>query len=830
MIKNTVHRILNRRCYPSTSKPFIQRNLTPSSTEPVPRDRSILQTTQREVDQRPTDHHQPGLIDLEKLKPTRLSEYLPTHHPNWYIDQIQSISNRLNRAFSKPQLIQIIRSIQGQQRIDDHLPIVQATQSTTPKLKLDRSTSKKDLISFILFDHWHLTNPKGIPTDQSFHDLVQRFKQDHQSHQLPYHELFLLYLDQLQAQRFKRTSALDQLAGTTNVTIELGVDQQQLTIHGGMKDREKFWKSFKLNRRPIYQTRIYLDRKDSSFKPFHQLGRESLTSVLKELSELSGCYLEIALDEDREAPNELFANQKKILVAYSFDRNNLAERVLKVIQRFSIPLTEFDHVPILIDLNRPSQSVTTIGSNQESLSESTMALESLAFLPFSYPFTLKWPFHLIFNSSNLARLSSPVIPSPHETEHDPSISTRLEAPIPFDRQHTPEDVYRILASRFKVLTGLSSDSITPQSWISDCVEGFEKYQTSHEWTECQVYQGHYVKSKNPCGELVEKLSRFDSLTTHSDQDQVRPINLSKDVYSSKVGIRHQPGKFVFLPASTNHPIDLAHDLKPSGDVVQRASQEVHENEQQFSASPPDLEATNDQLDGVLQENEPLEDLSVEVYVPLHKKSETDDHHILANHGSSAMFYELIEVRLPHLRKTAEVHKVWRKRIVVLRPHQSTDLMIQVERRSKVSNAVELVELDNKSELMSREIDVATAEEAGALKGLVTPQEKIGREEGPSSEIDRIKQLMMAAQVNELDEVESDVGQLLMVDRFTSRRVMTPDRSSSQPMMDDHHRTPVIVTQTIRQKFNLSRPWSDDPQSDYDQPSELIRSRYIRCRL
>jgi len=315
----------------------------------------------------------PTLSDLEKLRPARLTKYLPASNPLWYIEQIHQTTRRLNRAFSKQQLVEISKQLNNNNQ---------------------QQQTKQSIISHILFNHWELTNPVNIPTDQSFQTLVGKFKSNSESHVLSYHELFLLNLEQ---KRNPKRNFIQSWASKSRVDVQISPDQEELSIYGHMKDRETFWTEFLRNRRPVHTLEIVT--------PTHSLP----PALLTHLSELANCSLERKDDHT--------------LIAYAFDHNNLAQRVLDVLKRYEILSTEYDRIPILIDMPTPANA--------------TQAEERrrVVFKPFSYPFELAWPHGVNFDGNHLSRLAcaSGKKISQDETHH-----------LPLDG---------LLSSTFPVLTG-----------------------------------------------------------------------------------------------------------------------------------------------------------------------------------------------------------------------------------------------------------------------------------------------------------------------------------------------------------------------------------------
>ncbi|PLW06866.1 hypothetical protein PCASD_23378, partial [Puccinia coronata f. sp. avenae] len=534
-----------------------------------------------------TAHPKPTLKDLEQLRPTRLSKYLPAINPRWYIDQIQTTTKRLNKAFSKQQLLSITEELQQ--------------QPLAPK-----QHTKHSLISFILFNHWKLTNPVEIPTDQSFQSLLQNFQAHHQSHQLSHHELFLLKLEQ---SAHPKRNLLDTLTSKYNVSIHLDLPLKQITISGHMKDRQTFWSEFERTRRLIHTQQI-------------STASQLTSDQLNHLAELSNCSLE-----------QLNTNT---LLAHSFDAHNLNGRVSEVLKRYEQLSTEYDNTPILIDLQSPSKKDV-----------------NFSFLPFSQPFELEWPHHLNLNQRSLSRFTSPVSHNQDIEKHG-------------SRHFNLSDLHSLLSSTLPVLTRLASDSIDLRRWISD-VFSSDPIQDG-ESLECKVYQGHYVKSKDPNTPLVQQIlapHNDDGDSSESIIEELRSFWTSH--FTDQVNpLPHPTPKFTFLK-SPQHPLTLN-------------SQESH-----------------NEINQMIEE----EDIVTEVYAPFEQAQQD-----MQEQEPFSISYEVIHTKrsmrtspfappLPlenepgnHAHdqddSSTKVEKVWRKRVVVLRPNQSTDLMIQVEKRQRLA--------------------------------------------------------------------------------------------------------------------------------------------------
>ncbi|OAV96536.1 hypothetical protein PTTG_26328 [Puccinia triticina 1-1 BBBD Race 1] len=512
---------------------------------------------------------------------------------------IHTTSKRLGRAFSKQQLLRICQNIQA------------TTPTPTPTTRFNsKSHSKQDLISFILFKHWALTNPIDIPTDHSFHSLLKNFRANHQSHQLSYHELFLLQLDQ--AKERPTSSLIDRLAQTTHVTINLSLEHLQLTILGQMKDRQRFWTEFERTRRPVYRHEIPLTT--------HQLATIPLDNriLLSHLAELSNCSLEF-LSEN---------HPKKILVAYAFDQHNLAERVSDVLERYAILASEYDHTPTLIDLQ----------PEPDRRSPEAASSSSLGFLPFSHPFQPDWPHHLTFDQKSLSRLSAP--------SSNPAANTLVDDGGAALDPHLPPapmiDLHGLLASSFPVLTSPSSaDSITLHDWISS------SFPTQDGSLECRVYHGHYVRSKDPAGPLLDQASMI-LLPTHDEQAGTIVKQLRSFWTSNRKTSPPSPTRrFIFLK-SPRHPVESGMLAKPPS---------VGEGD-----SPPSREPREDQAMPIMYEVVQQEPRTPSL---LDDQSATgaDQQGV----GSSSSDGE---------------EEVRRKRVVILRPRQSTDLMVEVDPRKR----------------------------------------------------------------------------------------------------------------------------------------------------
>ncbi|KNZ43773.1 uncharacterized protein VP01_987g4 [Puccinia sorghi] len=254
----------------------------------------------------------PTLSELEKLRPTRLTKYLPASNPLWYIEQIHQTTRRLNRAFSKQQLIEISKQLKNNNQ---------------------QQQTKQSIISHILFNHWQLTNPVDIPKDQSFQALVGKFKSNSESYVLPYHELFLLKLEQ---KRNPKQNLIQSWASKSRVDVQISPHQEELSIFGHMKDREAFWTEFLRNRRPVHSLEIVTPTR-----------RRPPPALLTHLSELANCSLEhkdsteydrIPILIDMPAPaNDTKAEERRVVFkpfsypfelawphSVNFDGNNLS--------------------------------------------------------------------------------------------------------------------------------------------------------------------------------------------------------------------------------------------------------------------------------------------------------------------------------------------------------------------------------------------------------------------------------------------------------------------------------------------------------------------------
>lgn len=168
----------------------------------------------------------PDLPDIAALKPPRLKRYIPGTPRIWYVDKFTTISKRLMRAFTKPQLENICRVLGFDQSEEVGLSPCGITHLKTLRIKnpkssvkdlramvlaeanplfemkvkkrdpSDTSYTKADLVNFVLTEHWGLTDPKSIPLPADFETLTHRFQTNSEVFEVPYHEMFLLHLEQ----------------------------------------------------------------------------------------------------------------------------------------------------------------------------------------------------------------------------------------------------------------------------------------------------------------------------------------------------------------------------------------------------------------------------------------------------------------------------------------------------------------------------------------------------------------------------------------------------------------------------------------------------------
>ncbi|MBW0477463.1 hypothetical protein O181_017178 [Austropuccinia psidii MF-1] len=317
----------------------------------------------------PTDNQtkMPDLADLAALKPPRLGKYLPGMQRIWYIDQVTTATKRLNRAFKRPQLEHVCRllgfaetdepdlNLRGWQHLaalrpkhpdmpikdlksmvilENDSTLTTMTKRADPK---EARYSKNDLISFILFEHWGLTNPSQIPLDDDFKSMLQEFHSDSKTFKLPYHEVFLLHLDQMRHQH-DRKKLMNELAWKTNVSIELVHDPAGVKVSGHMKDREKFWRLFEKSRKKVYKKLVQVPSSQVGAGSYSQLMMNQY--VLKDLSELSDSCLELSIGDDKRIT----------LVAYSYDEQGLTERVTGALTRYFMLHSEATDFSVMTNL------------------------------------------------------------------------------------------------------------------------------------------------------------------------------------------------------------------------------------------------------------------------------------------------------------------------------------------------------------------------------------------------------------------------------------------------------------------------------------------------
>ncbi|KAA1110128.1 hypothetical protein PGT21_011532 [Puccinia graminis f. sp. tritici] len=567
-----------------------------------------------------TTTQEPQLSELEKLRPSRLTKYLPVTNPLWYIDQIRATNKRLNRAFTKTQLLQLIKQ----------------TTATTNN-HFNKNTPKQSLISFILFEHWSLTNPAQIPVDQSFKSLLRNFRSNQQTHPLTSQETFLLRLERTTTP--SKNNLVDRLARAHNVTISLSLQQEQLTVFGQMKDRLKFWTDFERTRRTIHKQLVHLPPQ-----------KELSSITLNHLGELANCYLE---QTEEHA-------QKNTLLAYAFDPNNLAKRVSDVVQRFRILSTEYDHTPLLIDIPETGNS-------------------PLGFLPFSYPFELEWPHHLAFDRKCFSRFASASGPSTTTTTTSSSIQSQgSRGPDLLDQI----DLDHLLSSSLPILTRRSSysDLISLQDWINQSFSISDS--TPKSTIECKIYQGHYLKAKDSSSPLLDQSLLIPSpppppLGQHLDEHVGLIHHLRSFWTSNFIAPSRKTPQFIFLKSS-RHPIKS------------RILSKKQQQQQQHQAIENETEE---------REREIEEERQTEVYVSLdptkHQQQATDPERKEEDPQWMLTTYEVIRKRpnkdrlldvdqdQENKEEVEVVDKVVKRRMVILRPHQSTDLMVEVEERIRL---------------------------------------------------------------------------------------------------------------------------------------------------
>ncbi|EGG03266.1 uncharacterized protein MELLADRAFT_117360, partial [Melampsora larici-populina 98AG31] len=276
----------------------------------------------------------PDLPDIAALKPPRLKHYIPGTPRMWYIDQFEAISRRLMRAFTRPQLEHVCKVLGFEQSeevslntlgmerlkslriqhptlsVKDLRSLVLAEANPTFESSVKKrhpsnaSYTKTDLVNFVLTSHWGLTDPKSIPLPINFQTLTHRFQTNSEIFKIPYHELFLLRLEQT---RSPRRNLLSYLARKSNVGVELEQDPAGLMVRGDMKSRDDFWRLYKKLRQPIHQQRIPIPKSISEVVV--------TPALLASLSELSGCYLEFTSEAEGS------------LLAYSYHDKPLTDTV-----------------------------------------------------------------------------------------------------------------------------------------------------------------------------------------------------------------------------------------------------------------------------------------------------------------------------------------------------------------------------------------------------------------------------------------------------------------------------------------------------------------------
>ncbi|KAG0150173.1 hypothetical protein CROQUDRAFT_668678 [Cronartium quercuum f. sp. fusiforme G11] len=444
----------------------------------------------------------PELPDIAALKPPRLKKYLPGTPRIWYIDKFESISRRLMRAFTRPQLEHLCRRLGFQQSEDVGLnprgiARLKELKQKNPSLSVkdlramvlaeanpsfeinvkkrdpsDISYTKTDLVHFVLTEHWGLTNPKSIPLPANFETLTHRYQTNSELFQVPYHEIFLLRLEQL---RSPERNLISYLAQKSNVSVEFVQEPAGLMVRGEMKGRDNFWRSFEKLRRQIRKQTISISK---------HLNEVVVTPMLlKNLSELSGCYL------------ELTSGPQGSLLAYSYHDDCLADKLADTLTQLALLFNQSSQVPLGIC---PSRAV--------NLTSYPRDLWLCPFLPVSKP---SW--HIASIADAFGRLTYP---------------RSRSSSYPVDIPDLPEEVARqtgLHLDQVKVLSGPVSDL---RAWLTDVGTDTDMSTVTIRATfghHLYPRQGHSTLTGVKFSEDVNQLSQMSSWST---QVTPRPFFLS----------------------------------------------------------------------------------------------------------------------------------------------------------------------------------------------------------------------------------------------------------------------------------------------------------------
>ncbi|KAH9459882.1 hypothetical protein H4Q26_004928 [Puccinia striiformis f. sp. tritici PST-130] len=420
---------------------------------------------------------------------------------------------------------------------------------------------------------------------------------------------YLLNYHELFLLRLSEQKVIDQIADKTNVKINLDIDNSHLTIHGQMKDRAKFWTEFEKQRKPVYCIKIHV----SEFK-FPDL-------ILNQLAKIAHCSLE-------QKVNGL----KITLVAHAFDQQLelVKERVEKVINEYWKLSKEYDQIPILIDLEK--QKSTRIG-----------------FIPFSYPHDLNYPNNLNFNQANFCRLMT-------DNTHLSSVDHNIQ-------------IDKLLDSKFLVLDQSSTNSMRFKDYLSTIIT---PESTTNTRTEYKVYEGHYVKSKDPKSPL---LAHSLSLKSNDQGQFIRQVVLFwfDHQKSNQKPNQEQNEK---LNQKSNQKGKLNQNQKGK----QNQSLSVPESPESASGSGsgpglrlPTYTFLKSIRDPIRIENpERPEELNDKRTVRMDQEEEE-----IVQDKSIPEHYMDQSIDALDLLVGSGVKQECIKRIVILRPNQATDLMVQV---------------------------------------------------------------------------------------------------------------------------------------------------------
>lgn len=487
----------------------------------------------------------PDLPDIAALKPPRLKHYLPGTPRMWYIDQFEAMSRRLMRAFTRPQLEHIcgVLGFEQSEEVGLNTPGMErlkALRIQHPSLSVkdlralvlaeanprfessvkkrhpsNASYTKTDLVNFVLTSHWGLTDPKSIPLPINFQALTHRYQTNSETFTMPYHELFLLRLEQT---RSPRRNLLSYLARKSHVGVELVQDPAGLMVRGDMKSRDDFWRLYKKMRQPIHQQRI----------PIPQSIREVAVTpaLLASLSELSGCYLEFT-SEDQGS-----------LLAYSYHDKPLTDTVNDTFLQLAILSGRHD---------RTSVAICSFIKNGPNAPPRDFWL--CPFLPVSKP---SW--YNIGVADTYRRFTSPRSKGHFDTinEHGKSQeSTRLTSPQ---------------LQRIKALHGPMSDLRT---WLKDVPTGADQGEI-----ELRATFGHYLYPRQGHGPLIETRfydneDQLNLLRAWSSKAIPRPFFLPSVHPLScnpSINLSSQSQELAKLSTLTDQAIDIDTDEETSVEV------------------------------------------------------------------------------------------------------------------------------------------------------------------------------------------------------------------------------------------------------------------------